>query len=137
VILAHASQRLRHPAQYAAQLIAAYQRYVSPHKGFACAVRVRRGGLPCSEFAKRIVLRRGVIGAAQLVRRRLRVCAATVKSKPTLDYHPLPVPPEPKRTKRQQARDCASDALWGCDAGCDASDAFFCASADCGDCSPW
>ena len=120
-----------------AALIGAYQQYVSPHKGFGCAVRVKRGGLPCSEFAKRAVLRRGVIGAAPLVRRRLRACAEMVKSKPTLDYQPLPVPPPEQRTKRQDASDCASDLFWGCDAGCDPTDAVHCGSADCGDCTPW
>ena len=116
-------------------LIVAYQQFVSPHKGFACAVRVRRGRLPCSEFAKRAVMRRGAIRAVPLVRRRFRLCAQTAKSKPTLDYEPQPVPPERKHSKRERARDCVSNV--DCTSGCDAADLLFCAPVDCCDCSPW
>jgi putative component of membrane protein insertase Oxa1/YidC/SpoIIIJ protein YidD len=139
VTVAHAWNPGRSSARLVALLIGAYQRYVSPHKGFGCAVRVRRERLPCAEFAKRAVMRRGAVGAIPLVRRRLRLCAQTAKSKPPLDYEPLPVPAKRKRTKREQMRDC----LWNVDAGCtscDAGDAVLCAGLsgiDCCDCTPW
>ena len=120
-----------------AALIRAYQRYVSPRKGFGCAVRIRRGGLPCSEFAKRVILRRGLFGATWLVRRRLRACSATAKAKPIREYQPLPVPPREQRTKRDYVTDCAGDPFSGCDVGCDPGDAVACSSMDCGDCTPW
>lgn len=137
MILAAPWKPQRHLGQVVALLIASYQRYVSPHKGFGCPVRLRRGGLPCSEFAKRAVLRRGPIGAVPLVRRRFRLCAQTAKEKPTLHYEPLPVPPERKRTRRERAGDCASDSCTRFDAGCDAGDVVSCGAVDCCDCSPW
>ena len=120
-----------------AALIRAYQQHISPHKGFGCAVRVRRGGLPCSEFAKRAVLRRGLLGAAPLVRRRLRACAETANSKPVLNYQPLPVPPPEQRSERHEVGDCGIDLLPACDGGCDPGDVVACGSLDCGDCTPW
>jgi putative component of membrane protein insertase Oxa1/YidC/SpoIIIJ protein YidD len=37
-----------------------YQRHLSPYKGFQCAYRVHTGRCSCSEYAKRIVRKRGV-----------------------------------------------------------------------------
>ncbi len=45
----------------AAGSIGIYQQYVSPYKGFRCAHRALTGRDSCSQFAKRLVLRRGVI----------------------------------------------------------------------------
>ena len=59
-----------------AALITAYQRYVSPYKGFCCAHRVAHGGLSCSAYAKRQLLRRGIGEAARRMRMRFAACAA-------------------------------------------------------------
>jgi putative component of membrane protein insertase Oxa1/YidC/SpoIIIJ protein YidD len=59
-----------------AVLIEGYQRYISPYKGFRCAHRVAHGGLSCSAYAKRVLLRRGVAAAARRMRTRFAACAA-------------------------------------------------------------
>jgi len=45
----------------AAGSIGVYQQYVSPYKGFRCAHHALTGKDSCSQFAKRLVLRHGVI----------------------------------------------------------------------------
>lgn len=54
--------------------VGAYRRYVSPHKGFACAYRVHRNGLSCSAHAERVIRRFGVVRGLALVQRRLARC---------------------------------------------------------------
>lgn len=63
----------------AAGIIVGYQRYLSPHKGFCCAHRALHGGPSCSEFARRVVIRRGVGPLAALLRRRFARCAAAAR----------------------------------------------------------
>ncbi len=41
--------------------IRAYQRRISPHKGWSCAVRVATGGPSCSAVVREIVRSRGVL----------------------------------------------------------------------------
>ena len=53
--------------------IAAYQRWLSPRKGFACAYRVRHGGTGCSGFTKHAIRARG-LAALPLIDARLRAC---------------------------------------------------------------
>jgi uncharacterized protein len=54
--------------------VGAYRRYLSPHKGFACAMRVHGGGQSCAAFAERVIGRFGVQRGARLLRRRLARC---------------------------------------------------------------
>ncbi len=54
--------------------VRAYQRWVSPHKGFACAHRVHRGGRGCSAVGARLLRRYGVWNSWPLLRQRLRAC---------------------------------------------------------------
>jgi putative component of membrane protein insertase Oxa1/YidC/SpoIIIJ protein YidD len=63
-------------ARAVAASISFYQRWISPYKGFHCAHRVAHGGASCSAFAKRLVLRRGVIAAWRRMRVRFAACAA-------------------------------------------------------------
>lgn len=63
-------------AAFLVALIDAYQRYVSPHKGFRCAHRVLHGGASCSGFAKHVLLRNGPRWFLPLMRRRFAACAA-------------------------------------------------------------
>ena len=51
-----------------------YQRTISPHKGWSCAHRVRRGGVSCSDWTKRAIARRGVWVGLRLARRRFKLC---------------------------------------------------------------
>jgi putative component of membrane protein insertase Oxa1/YidC/SpoIIIJ protein YidD len=63
-------------ARLGAFLITAYQRHISPHKGFRCAHRAAHGGLSCSAYAKHVLLRRGVVAAISRMRSRFAACAA-------------------------------------------------------------
>lgn len=56
-------------------MIAVYQRRVSPHKGYICAMRARTGGRSCSSYAARAIARAGVGAGAILLQRRLRACS--------------------------------------------------------------
>ena len=58
----------------AAMAIEAYQRHLSPRKGFRCAHRALHHGPSCSEFGRRVSLRRGIFGMLPLLWRRLRAC---------------------------------------------------------------
>lgn len=53
-----------------------YQRHLSPRKGFRCAHGVLHEGPGCSEAVRRIILRRGVLGAWPFVKRRFAACKA-------------------------------------------------------------
>lgn len=58
----------------AAALITGYQRWISPHKGFACAHRVLHRGASCSQYAKQMVMQHGLIAAIPHVRSRFQDC---------------------------------------------------------------
>lgn len=60
--------------------IGAYQRYVSPYKGFCCAHRARTGHASCSEFARRAIERCGLLAGLRLLRRRLLACSASCQA---------------------------------------------------------
>ena len=57
-----------------------YQRFVSPYKGFSCAHRVASGGRSCSQFAKRLVAKVGLLRFGPLLMRRLRKCGETARA---------------------------------------------------------
>lgn len=106
-------------------LIRAYQRWISPHKGFVCAHRVHRGGASCSQAGFRLIRRHGLGGGWPLLRERLRRCAAIAAQAPA-SQRPRPLAaqrgdcdlplvdcdlPSPRG-----AASCAADA---CCSGCD------------------
>ncbi|MES2612170.1 MAG: membrane protein insertion efficiency factor YidD [Pseudomonadota bacterium] len=70
-------QPLTPAASTALAAIGAYQRYVSPYKGFSCAHRVRTGHASCSQFARRAIERCGLLAGLRLLRRRFVACAAS------------------------------------------------------------
>ena len=59
----------------ALRAIRAYQRYISPHKGFCCAYRSITGRLSCSEFSARAVEKKGAVAGIRLAFRRMRRCS--------------------------------------------------------------
>ncbi len=61
-------------ATAADRLIRAYQRRLSPRKGYACAHRVAHGGTGCSEAVRQIVTRRGVLRGARPTVARFVAC---------------------------------------------------------------
>ncbi|MCG8427940.1 MAG: membrane protein insertion efficiency factor YidD [Chromatiales bacterium] len=60
-----------HPAVAA---INGYQQYISPYKGFSCAHRVATGEVSCSEFAKQVIHKKGLISALKDIFHRLDEC---------------------------------------------------------------
>ena len=77
------------PSQLLAAVIEVYQRYISPRKGFSCAYRVSRSRKSCSEFARRLILRRGITQVLSLMQLRFAKCAAAAQAmnaQATLDY---------------------------------------------------
>ncbi|MTW01777.1 membrane protein insertion efficiency factor YidD [Duganella ginsengisoli] len=96
----------------ALRAIRAYQRWLSPYKGFACAFRVHTGRDSCSAYGHRVISRFGVSAGMALLRRRLAACGA---------QHRLHAPSrQPHASLRQQAGFCdASCDVPTCDAPCD------------------
>lgn len=64
--------------------ITAYQRYLSPYKGFCCAYRVHTGRRGCSALGFRVVRRFGVIGGLVLLRQRTHRCGVAHRRFSTL-----------------------------------------------------
>ncbi|WIT14279.1 membrane protein insertion efficiency factor YidD [Paucibacter sediminis] len=57
--------------------IGAYQRYLSPYKGFACAHRVHTNRCSCSAFARRAIRKYGAFKAFTLLLLRFETCRAS------------------------------------------------------------
>lgn len=115
---------MRWPAQAALALIGAYQRWISPHKGFRCAHAVQTGRRGCSTLGARAIRRRGLWNGLGMLACRLDACA--------LSHEQL-------RTRRHtrphaQSGSCDLDC-GGCDAfdSCDVAECA-CDTLDCADC---
>jgi putative component of membrane protein insertase Oxa1/YidC/SpoIIIJ protein YidD len=115
-----------------------YQRHISPHKGFSCALRVATGGASCSAYGYAVIARFGLVRGLGLLRRRLELCGHVHGRR-----HPSP--PLHPRLKYQRGF-CDAPACDGpCDLPCHghadcisidtALDMVGCAS-DAGDCWP-
>jgi uncharacterized protein len=89
-----------------------YQRHVSPHKGFSCALRVATGGASCSAYGHAVIARFGLRRGLGLLQRRLDLCGHVhMRTHP----HPHPRPPPHPRLKHQRG----SCDVPACDAPCD------------------
>jgi putative component of membrane protein insertase Oxa1/YidC/SpoIIIJ protein YidD len=84
--------------------IRAYQRHLSPRKGFSCALRGATGGRSCSAYGYRVIARCGLRKGLRLLRRRLDTCGRQSR----FGGGPL----------SYQHGDCDP----GCDVGCDGGD---------------
>ena len=109
--------------------IKAYQRFISPHKGFCCAYHAHTGNKSCSVLGFRAIRRYGVVSGIAILRQRFRRCAVAHKR-----YSPRRLGPN----YRKQGGFCdAGCDVSGCDMPCDVS-ALDCNGAsgllDCGDC---
>ncbi len=56
--------------------ITAYQRYISPYKGFHCAFHAHTGRDTCSGYGYRVFARYGTLRGWRLLRRRFTACSA-------------------------------------------------------------
>jgi len=61
--------------------IRGYQRQLSPHIGFSCAYRCATGRGSCSAHGYRVIERFGLWTGLALLRRRLRLCGDTYRSR--------------------------------------------------------
>ena len=91
--------------QLALATITAYQRYLSPYKGFGCAYRIHTGHASCSLLGYRVIRRYGVIAGIALLRRRTYLCGVAHRRYSTAYQRP----------HRAQRGDCDL----GCDLPCD------------------
>jgi putative component of membrane protein insertase Oxa1/YidC/SpoIIIJ protein YidD len=60
--------------------IEAYQKHLSPRKGFSCPHRLLEGGESCSEYVKRILTNQDLLTAIQLAPDRFRACHSAAKA---------------------------------------------------------
>jgi len=97
-----------YPSSLAAWAIEAYQRFVSPYKGFRCAHRAVHGRDSCSQFAKRVALKRGLLALFPLLRRRFTECGVAAQ---VLDYESR----EQRRRRLASDNQRKSSPLDGCD----------------------
>jgi uncharacterized protein len=107
---------VRIAAALALAAIRCYQRFVSPYKGFSCALRVAAGGASCSAYGHAVIARFGLVRGLGLLQRRFELCGHV-----HMRSH-APAPPHP-RLKYQRGF---------CDAPCDlpCDGPGHCASAD-------
>ena len=97
-----------YPSSLAAWAIEAYQRFISPYKGFRCAHRAVHGRDSCSQFAKRVALKRGFLALFPLLRRRFTECGVAAQ---VLDYESR----EMRRRRLATEKKSRSSWLDGCD----------------------
>jgi putative component of membrane protein insertase Oxa1/YidC/SpoIIIJ protein YidD len=60
----------------------AYQKHLSPHKGFSCPHRLLHGGESCSDYVKRLLMNQNLKSAIQMAPQRFKACkiAAQIQS---------------------------------------------------------
>jgi len=61
-------------AALALAAIRVYQRFISPYKGFSCALRVATGGDSCSAYGHAVIARFGLGRGLGLLQRRFELC---------------------------------------------------------------
>jgi putative component of membrane protein insertase Oxa1/YidC/SpoIIIJ protein YidD len=76
------------PERLALLAIRGYQRYLSPFKGFSCALCVATGGESCSAYGYRAIRRGGLQVGLRLLRQRLLLCGH-VHRRRSVARHPL------------------------------------------------
>jgi len=125
--------------QMATTSIAAYQQYISPHKGFACAHRLLKGGESCCEYIKQAIAQEGFLAALAISRQRFAACREAnqiLKARyRSISSHD---DPDSKREKsKNRSNDCA-DACPDCaGVGCetlDCTSGLDCGTVDCAHC---
>jgi putative component of membrane protein insertase Oxa1/YidC/SpoIIIJ protein YidD len=82
--------------------ISAYQRFISPHKGWCCAYAVLHGGPSCSAYGKEVISRHGVLGGTLLLWDRFGACRAAANI--------LAV----NSVGNQAGKECADSCVRGC-----------------------
>jgi putative component of membrane protein insertase Oxa1/YidC/SpoIIIJ protein YidD len=92
--------------QFILAVIRAYQRYLSPYKGFSCAYRAHTGRSSCSALGYRAIQIHGALAGFVILRERLYLCGVA---------HRRFTPPRLRPHLKQRG---------DCDIGCDGCDGF-------------
>jgi putative component of membrane protein insertase Oxa1/YidC/SpoIIIJ protein YidD len=94
-------------AALALAAIRCYQRFISPYKGFSCALRVATGGASCSAYGHAVIARFGLRRGLGLLRRRFELCGHVHAR-----MHAVP-PPHPRLKYQRGSCDvpCHGDCL--------------------------
>jgi putative component of membrane protein insertase Oxa1/YidC/SpoIIIJ protein YidD len=100
---------VRIAAALALAAIRCYQRFISPYKGFSCALRVATGGDSCSAYGHAVIARFGLRRGLGLLDRRLALCGHV--------HRQMPRPPAPVLHPRVRHQRGFCDAP--CDMPCD------------------
>lgn len=82
-----------------------YQRFMSPYKGFRCAHDVLHGQGGCSGYARRAILKHGVVEGLSLLRQRFAACKAAALTLQAI----APAPGSGQRTTPQGTLDATED----------------------------
>lgn len=69
--------------------ISAYQRFLSPYKGFCCAYRAHTGRQSCSTLGFRAIRRFGILAGLAVLRRRTFLCGVAHRRYGGLRRHPF------------------------------------------------
>jgi putative component of membrane protein insertase Oxa1/YidC/SpoIIIJ protein YidD len=96
--------------------IRGYQRWISPHKGYCCALRAVTGGDSCSAYGYQVIERFGLRRGLGLLDRRLELCGHVHgRTAPAAQaVRPAPAMRNPWRHKEQGLCDVPCDSP-GCD----------------------
>lgn len=97
-------------AHLALWAIRRYQRHLSPHKGFSCALRLATGGMGCSAYGLRAIERHGLALGLALLDRRLARCGRAHRARLAVQAQPARRPAINPMPYRQRGE---------CDPGCD------------------
>jgi putative component of membrane protein insertase Oxa1/YidC/SpoIIIJ protein YidD/surface antigen len=82
--------------------ISAYQRFISPHKGWRCAYAVLHGQPSCSAYGKEAISRHGVVWGSWLLWHRFQDCGAAADILAA------------NTTGQQAGKECADGCVRGC-----------------------
>ena len=91
-----------------------YQRYLSPYKGFQCAYRAHTGRHSCSEYAKRIIRKRGVNALFTALPRQFARCRSAYTALLAAQAAQFQTQ-QPSQKKKDKSDYCPLDACSGCD----------------------
>jgi putative component of membrane protein insertase Oxa1/YidC/SpoIIIJ protein YidD len=105
----------RPASRIALAAIRGYQRWISPHKGFCCALRAATGGDSCSAYGYDVIARFGLRRGLGLLGRRMQLCGHVHRSRAPL--RPVPAARNPWRHREQGHCDVPCDST--CDTPCD------------------
>lgn len=116
--------------------IRAYQRHLSPYKGFSCAYRVHTGRASCSELGWRAIRRHGCWAGLQLLRQRTAFCGVVHRR-----HAALQAPSDAIAWQAQRGL-CDLSCDLPCDAPCDLPSGrgmggAVCDALSCCDCGNW